>query len=231
MIVGIDPRTFHPDYQINTQVRFLPEYTKHFIQNPSLFVLKERVLRLLTIEQTIASFRSIFKIAGLYSPPEIVRYRPDGRAEYIEWDGQIADGKFDLGKILKTYNPKFVDDFRIDTFTSLSEERRKNFEKLLLICADKDIQVYCFMPPLHPSLLSDLNEHGAEKIYSMVREYLSEQFNIQGGVFRDYTRIESFNGNPDEFYDGVHMRESNGNLLIYDLFSMYDSDSNTEETN
>ncbi|MCX6646307.1 MAG: hypothetical protein NTY09_08120, partial [bacterium] len=66
----------------------------------------------------------------------------------------------------------------------------------------------------------------ADALYTEVRTYLEETISENGGVFRDYTEVSSFDGDPEDFIDAVHLNSENGDILLRHLLG----DDFTQET-
>jgi hypothetical protein len=68
--------------------------------------------------------------------------------------------------------------------------------------------------PIHPRVLRVMEQHQMSGDRENLREYLAgltETYDIE---IVDFTRIQSFNGKPSWFYDGVHITRRNANRVI-----------------
>jgi hypothetical protein len=226
VILGVDPDAFTPRLWIHPQAQQAPMYDSYLGRaglRPKLKAFVNSALRLLTMEQVDASFKVIMREMGDTRFAELELYRPDGMALYTPKEEAIAKGEFDLNAIiderLETYpeeNPC------ITSSTVLSQDRMDLWMEILDYCGDHGIKVYAFLPPGHPRYNEMLEEFGAGPKMEEIRSFLEESLNDHDDVFRDYADLESFDGDPNQFYDEVHMREENNSRLIRDLLAGFD---------
>ena len=220
VIVGVDPVAFHPSRWVHPQARLVPAYTRYFERAPRMAGIREKVSRLLTMEQTTTSYLVLRREAGLDEPQERVGYREDGRAVYFQRESAIAAGTFDLQQILGSRIPSYPEEsLGLSTFSEMSQSRQRMWEQFLAMCNEKGIRVYVFMPPVHPDLWKLLVEKGAGPIFEEVSAFLDRTVTEAGGVFRDYTQLASFGGDPELFYDEVHMRPGNVEVVLKRLLA------------
>ena len=220
VIVGVEPLFFHPKTPVHPQAEF-SESLRPFLKDRSILkFMIGKVERLISIEQLSASYDVLKRERSGTKEPDVISYRNDGFAVYPRRETELAEGKLDLGEIIEKRALRYPDQiFQISTFTGLSPERTETFREFVDLCRDNGIKMYVFMPPVHPCLWDSLKARGAEPIYKETARFLSSVVTESGGVFRDYTHIESFDGSPNEFHDVVHMTKSNCDLLLRNLLS------------
>jgi hypothetical protein len=219
LIIGVDPESFHPTIPIQSEARYIGEYAKYFIHDEagkaSVFEKLGLLFSLGQLDESIGSVRNYLKSRAGISKME---YFPNGYSVYVQREQEIADGTFNLQERMDQRVRKYPDrSLFLTEFTGLSDVRKQYWEDMLAICREKGIKVYAFLPPTHPQLYQFLESVGAFDIFGDVSDYLRSSVVGSGGIFRDYTNLESFNGNPDDFYDEIHMRPQNGELLLRDL--------------
>jgi len=219
VILGVDPESFHPAMPIQPESRFVSAYAKYFIHDPSgQATMAERLSLLLTLDQTSESISSIQTYLKERTGQAKMEFRDDGFATWIQREREIEEGTYDLQSRLDQRIRKYPErSLRLSEFTALDETRKEYWEDFLQLCEDKGIRVYAFLPAMHPQLLEVLNNLDAGRILGEVADYLDDTVSESGGVFRDYTDIRSFGGDPDLFYDEIHMRPENGEKLLKDL--------------
>ncbi|MCX6647403.1 MAG: hypothetical protein NTY09_13750 [bacterium] len=106
------------------------------------------------------------------------------------------------------------------TYSNLKPDRKLYWEEFLRICHERSIKVYAYMTPLTPELLERIYQiegFDADALYTEVRTYLEETISENGGVFRDYTEVSSFDGDPEDFIDAVHVGSKNGEIILRHL--------------
>jgi hypothetical protein len=221
VIVAVEPEALHPNLPIEPEARFMPEYSKYFVYNPEAQAgFFEKAALLFTLEQTGESITQLGNLYNAQTGQGKLEYRPNGFATWTYWEKQMAEGTFDLEERIDSRIRKYPErSMGLSSFKELGEVREKYWEDFLGLCRERGIKVVAFMPPDHPRLVELLSEVGAEPVFRMVSDYLSETVASAGGTCVAYTNIESFGGDPGEFYDEIHMRPANGALLLEHLFS------------
>lgn len=219
LIIGVDPESFHPTLPIQPEVVYIDEFARYFkYDDVGTMSLGDRLRRLLSLDMTGESVGSIRKlILKRYGIQKMVISK-NGFATWVQREQDIADGTFDLQNRLDQRVRKYPErSLFLSSFTELSPVRIQYWEDLLDICRKNNIKVYAFLPATHPQLYDLFMSIGAFEIIGEVSDYLESSISEIDGVYRDYTSIESFGGNPDDFYDEIHMRPQNCELLLRDL--------------
>jgi len=220
VIVGVEPEFLHPTKRIHPQAAVLREYTKYFSDESPLNAGIERARRLITYEQLWASAIVVKRLVKGEPSGDWVVWRGDGFPVDVIEDRMPRRYQVDQEERLSNQVEIFAETyFHLSEFDSLSTERKASWEEFLRICNERNIRVYAFMPPPHPRILERLFQLGAEPIFIEAAEYLERTVTDSGGVFKNYTHVESFNGDPDGFQDHVHIHPDNGELMIRDLLS------------
>jgi len=71
--------------------------------------------------------------------------------------------------------------------------------------------------PVHPEALEALREHGWQDRHERFLAYIRSLRDKYDVRFIDLSEIESFGGDPEEFYDGVHIKAANARRVITKL--------------
>jgi len=218
VIVGVDPEAFHPGTEIHPQARTLRIYMRYFSEETFLSILREKVLRLFTIEQTLSSIEVIWKELTGQQTAYFITWGPDGCP--VDVDYSIAPDKYIENPDERLEHGIITDPqttWHPERFNGLSDECKYWWEEFLKICDEKEIQVYAFIPPYHPRLLENLMRIDAGPIFDETRSYLESTVTGSGGTYRDYSIISTFNGDPENFLDETHPEKENIDLLVRDL--------------
>jgi hypothetical protein len=222
VIVEADPHYFHPSMWISPQARFAPLYAKYLDSNSTIPVLKERIARLFTVEQTMSSMVSLRRWMFPKYKPEWIVYGSDGMASYPQYDEEERNGTFDLKKVLDRRVPMYPESsLELSTYKELSEVRENKWKEFLSLCIADNITPIVFMPPVHPRLWDLLVKLKADRLYSETDLFLKESVESMGGIYKNYTQIDSFGGNADHFRDEVHLSPENCSLLLRSLLADY----------
>jgi hypothetical protein len=221
IVIGVDPVSFEAGNPIQKQMLHEPHYTKYF--DITLKQELDGVIRLITKEQTVNSLKVIFRSMGGEVMNTAQDHRADGMPLYSSREELIAEGKFDLQSNLDLRLAMYPDQFSCITGSSvISEHNKRLWEEFLSKCTEHGIKVAAFTPTMHPRLYDRMEYLGAFPKYEEISSYLKETVEGSGGIYMDFTDLSSFGGDPDEFYDEVHMRRTNGNQMLSRLFADYD---------
>jgi len=233
VIVGVGVETVHPALPIQPEARYIPRIARWFVHDPhGRATTLERIGLLFTMDQTIRSAGVVYSVlrgravrqtseAGM---PRL-DYRDDGYAVQAQAEAQLAAGTFDLDAKIEARlrRRRFTEQgLVVSGWTGPSETRKRYWEEFLNLCRERNVRVYAFMTPAHPRLWSLLQELDAGPVYREVSDYFNRTVTEMGGTFRDYTLLESFGGDPQLFYDEMHMRKPNCDELIRNLLASYE---------
>jgi hypothetical protein len=223
LIVGVEPEIFHPTTSINPQAKVIERYTKYFNDSPGWMVMLEKIGRLFSIAQTRSSIASLWLLLSGGENNPLVGYRPDG---FIEFERENPEGRDRrVARAVENYaDKKFV----LSRYDRLSAERKNYWEETLELCRANNIRVYAIMTPVHPRVYQRLLELGADRIYEEASQYVAGTMNGTTEIFRDYSDLGSFGGNIDYYLDGYHMDHNNGDILLYDLLSDLQPDTEAD---
>jgi hypothetical protein len=135
--------------------------------------------------------------------------------------GMLVRGTYDKQRAAGYTLDRSLDDYIAKMLTEPGHERtepgmraRVYFEKTLGYLNAHGTTPVIVLMPIHPRVLRVLAEHDLEGSREHLREYLarlSETFEL---AVVDFTRIESFNGEPEWFYDGSHTTQRNADRMI-----------------
>lgn len=219
VIVGVEPTVFHPTAGTPPQALSLISYMRYVTDKAAVSVFMEKSSRLFSFEQTDSTFKVLLGTSG-YDPNEEHRWEPNGFLRLNDYGILTKDIIIEGIENEMRRFPKA--DFGDDDYSNLNPIRMMYWEEFLKICDQREIRVYAYMTPLHHDLLESvyqLEEFNADALYSETTEYLSRTIGEIGGVFRNYTDVNSFNGDPEGFMDVIHLSPSNGDILIRHLLA------------
>jgi len=215
VILGIDSLIFfggegnYRAIQNNTQLRrFLPE-------GDTLVGDVGGLTLLLSPAQTVDGLASIRHALG-WARTQGERWRvfdPDGLQSRSYQDEAREQGRWNFAQIVdrqlkgrylnpKTPNPKAFRD--LETLLALLEERKT--EAVVLIT------------PVAPRVLSHWQETGFAERDRDIRARVAAIADRHGARFADFSEVESFGGDPAEFYDATHPTVVNTRRFIAALF-------------
>ncbi len=70
------------------------------------------------------------------------------------------------------------------------------------------------LTPLHPRLLAAVRDAGWSERHAEVAAYLGRMQKRYGFRLLDLSELSSIEGDPDDFYDGFHVKRANARRLI-----------------
>jgi hypothetical protein len=219
VVLAVDPESFHPTMPIQPESVYVDEIAQYCILNPEVrSTSAEKVSLLFTLDQTGESINSLEDVLKSSEGQVKWLYRDNGYADWVQREREIEEGTYDLESKLDSRVRKYPDrSLMLPSFTHLGETRMEYWEDLLALCDERGIMVYAYLPAYHPRLYDELMNLGAGDILGQVSDYLESTVTSHGGIYRNYMNIESFGGNPEFFYDEIHMRPENAALLIQAL--------------
>ena len=146
------------------------------------------------------------------------RYSADGMLLWNSYDARRARG-LTLEDSLSQYIGKAVARMeRVSAAGGVSGRGRSRarayFEKTLKLLNDHGTTPLIVLMPVHPQVLSVMRAHGWQQSRGKLLDYLLALQGDYSFAILDLTEIASFEGDPAEFYDGVHMTKENADRAI-----------------
>ena len=238
VIVGTGIEALHPSLAIQPEARFIPEISQYFIHDrfgqANIF---DKLGLLFTIGQLrqaaaliVANLRHRLDEDFHPGQPRL-EYRENGVTLQATAEAMIEAGTFDLEERIRARlrSKRYTEEGPvIKGWTGISETRKKYWIDFLELCRENDIDIYVFMSPVHPLLLELAAEQNTGNMFEEADEYMAATVAEYGGVYRNYLDPESWGGDPDLFYDEIHMRPQNSDILLGQLLENYEPGRNTE---
>ena len=226
VIIGVDPEVFHPTVGIHPQARTSNGYTRYFGTQTNFIAPILNYARMFSFGQTRMSMVVlIYSILGKQVPDNFM-VRPDGFIQFGFDINTISEEELEQHlRMIQEAIVTYVDTkWRPDEFIALSERRKQLWLDFLQICDEMDIMVYAMIPPVHPDLVKRLYDFGAGGIFDEDEDFIRSTMEGHDWVFRNLLDLESFDGDPLLFRDEVHMLPENGERLIRELLTDYDTE-------
>ena len=96
---------------------------------------------------------------------------------------------------------------------SLYPRSQRYFEQTLRLLSEMGTTQAVVLMPLHPRLLKAVRAAGWQKRHDEVVTYLAGLQGRYGFGLLDYSHLVSFKGDPQNFYDGFHVKRANARKL------------------
>ena len=214
LVIGVDEVSFLADATIDARLISHPQLVSQVHEALSLPGRFLRWQQLLGWQQTIASIKTLEALWGNRAANLKQSFQRDGLLIYHERERQLADGSYDFGAAIEYNKLEYVS--LMQNYGSLSSKRMELFRLLLAECQLDGTEVIVFTTPLHPALRTHLlaqTDTYLERHKEMIG-FVSAETNAYGGHFVDLTSLDIFNGNADDFVDGIHPLEANTRKII-----------------
>ncbi|MDA7558642.1 hypothetical protein N8768_05735 [Flavobacteriaceae bacterium] len=213
VIMGFDQWMFNIDYYNNKKTYSSSIYT----ENKSLD-MSNGFSNLLKVYKEI--FNGKINYQNLNQKNDTTYF---GLNATINKKGFRNDGSFDYGINHKYYNDfTTVHDFFAREMASISNNKKyftygddvsleaiKKYEELLVYCANNNIKLVAFLPPLPKSVNTKMQQLGRYTYIGKIKDHLIPLSETYNSEFYDLTDIESLSVD-DQYIDGHH-----GNEKIY----------------
>jgi len=206
VIIGVDVDAFHDHEPINDYL-LQPNALGSFLQKgEARHAAWKRFTSLFNGYQTKLSLISLWDSLIARRKPNY-HFEADGYLHFDQYEAERASGKYDLdGKIAITVGQYLR---RYQGYSRPSAERLDYFDKTLQYCRDHGIRVVVFLTPTHPRVVAALQPRGYAQRRQEVLAAVSALCARHGVPFRDFSTLDTFDGLPSDFFDGVHPDETN----------------------
>ena len=213
IVLGIDPVGLSDVQPIDGRLLGTPTLVREIPDLVSWRDHAQRYRELLGWSQTKDSAKAVAKQLLRGGEPPKETFDDDGLLIYNEREREIKAGTYDFEASL-AFTMNEYEGLYSQT-DGLSPKRCEALRMLLDELREANTQVLLFATPMHPELLQHLAS--VEK-YAPFRKaavgFIRKAANEHGFRFLDFENIDSFSGDPSEFYDGIHPFESNTRRMI-----------------
>lgn len=141
-------------------------------------------------------------------------YARDGAVLWDDFDRLEAAGRT-LDESLDAYIARALDQrSTTDTIPTEMTRARHYFEETLAYMNREGIAPLLIIMPIHPRVIRAVRDVHWDNRRESFRAYLEGLQETYRFTFLDFTFIRTFDGDPEAFYDGVHMKRSNMRRLL-----------------
>jgi hypothetical protein len=207
VILGLDWFAFHDTEPTDVRTRDVAVLRRHLSLGPDP---SRMAAMLLGWGTTRFSVTSVYRAAS--GTPSSFRWHRDGTLHRTALDGRIASGEdvfeASVSPIFREYRHRY------EGFEGLSSERVKHFDALLDDFAAQGVTTHLLVLPNHQRLTEHLAEHTTAvdrrtEVMAMVQKRVTS-----GVLVHDMSNIKAWHGDPDGFYDPVHLTPENVTTLV-----------------
>ena len=219
VVVAVDFDAFHedgkPHVELVTATELFPYVDPR--RTPDRLLTLRSLLAWDQTAQTIAQLRYV-----MHGYPKKNRVFDE-----LGWERHpVSDPLDDAQRETRTFQPRpkpdldaWVDKFR--NWRRFDPVRLELFEELVRLAKGRGTRVRAFLTPLHHLILARLREsENFGNLHATLNEFmmgLAQRY--PNFSFLDFTNVQSFGGNADNFYeDGNHLQRENYALLVRALY-------------
>jgi hypothetical protein len=222
VVFGVDIAALNDTIPADARISSEPRLFRHIQSEIPWHEEFDRYSQLLSLHQTKASFRSLARLlkrtsgdCDLSAKEEY--FGSDGVIHYARRSREMERGDYDFEAALEFNQREFQALF--SNFRNLSPTRLRFLREAVQLCTTNNCRVYLFTTVHHPRLREPL----ITKTKFAMREaeaiaWLQSLSQETGARFVDLGMIESFDGDPASFVDGIHPLEPNTRKMADCLF-------------
>lgn len=216
VILGIDHSALHPSVPVMYEARYFPRYGDYIDagdNGPPLW--QDRLVMLISAEQIEESLNVLRRTAKRTLKSPKIELSADGHAVQVAREKAITAGEFNLERLLTQrvlHHPSYS--LRLGSFTRPSPWRLEYIARLLDYCDQHSIQVHAYITPLHPRQWQVLDSLPQSQVLADTVAELDRLFSEHGIELNDFSRIESFGGGAEFFYDEQHLMPENQRRIV-----------------
>jgi hypothetical protein len=222
VVLGVDIAALNDTVPADARISSEPRLFRHIQSDIPWHEEFDRYSQLLSLHQTKSSFESIRRLlkrtcreSDLLAEDEY--FGPDGVIHYARRSLEIERGEYDFEAALDFNQREFQALF--SNFRNLSTTRLRFLREAVQLCTANDCRVYLFTTVHHPRLREPLIAKTKFALReSEAIEWLQNLSQETGARFVDLGKIESFDGDPASFVDGIHPLEPNTRKMADCLF-------------
>jgi hypothetical protein len=213
VIIGVDVEGFMPHGEIDPRL-VASKYLGPYIHNAPRLTWSKVTEALFSAQRLHFAFTAVrFYFFPPRALPPNMRWGADGFLTYPIWEDEERRGVLPREELLGDSRRILTNIWRGD-FTELAPERIALFRNMLSVARDRAIVVDAFTPFLQPELR---NAGASAQIAArgVELDHLLQEFDREGLLrYHRFTSIEGFGGDPQAYFDGLHMMESNTSRLL-----------------
>jgi hypothetical protein len=199
----------YPALAANTELaRFLPKQA-------GVPANTTRLAMLLNPAQTSDAWASLLHLLGLRrrSDPPWRRLEADGFQSRSNHDEERERRRFNLAREVRAQlKSDYLNRRDVDTAAF------RDFDRLLVLLERRGVRTVVFMTPSLEASREYWRRHGLIEAEQSVAARIRSMAVAHGARFVDLSTVESFHGDPAEFYDAIHPTVVNTRRMIDALF-------------
>lgn len=109
---------------------------------------------------------------------------------------------------------------RFDQVRAFSPKRLEYLQELMSSAHDDRITMYVVITPIHPSATESEVGDTRKRFLAPLQAHLQSECRTYGCIYRDFSDMASFAGDPNEFWDSLHQTPVNMRRMTNALFGL-----------
>ena len=142
----------------------------------------------------------------------LTRFGPDGVVLRNRYDLAEAGGR-PLSRAIDYSIETALERYETTT-AALYPRSQEYFEKTMALLGEMGTEQVVVLAPLHPRLLAAVRDAGWSERRAEVVAWLEREQKKYGFGLLDLSELSSIEGDPDDFYDGFHVKRANARRLV-----------------
>ncbi|MCK4595103.1 hypothetical protein KAU45_11415 [bacterium] len=213
IIIGLEPELLSNIWPVHRHLLQVPELSRYLIEDLPLPEAGHEDLLQIISDSLRYSFVALWN--------HLTGIKPSGKYEFDHLTGDYmvkeprkSAVKVSVGLLQSLYNI-------YNGFTELHPSRIAYFDLFIYLCSENNIRVIGYVTANHPILLDHLrqNTQYEERLADAIKYWDSIEY--EGFSLRDFTSVEAYGGDPDDFADLIHIGTYNAELVVRQLMEEY----------
>jgi hypothetical protein len=186
------------------------------------------VVKGLDLDVTMRSIRALLRTTSL--PDERVLqqtnfifledgYRINPRRAMLRHSSTFALDE-EIKRDLSEHGAEHGIDFQDDKVPMINHQMKIYLHELMKSSKEEGIDVHVITTPEHPSVRQTKRGNTRRQLLKPLTEHLQAECSQFGFLYRDFSDLASFSGDPDEFWDSVHQTPVNIQRMMNALFGI-----------
>jgi len=182
------------------------------------------VLRMLTPQSTLQSLvmlwegkprhRKLRQVSSVLMSDGYLLYRDHTLRQAVGTEDLVAE----IQRTAQRWSDGLAREFVPDQALKLNQRKLQLLSEFVELARQNGIEVRVVLLPLHPDYERLVFNDDMRVLRETLRRRLSELSDGRRVIFRDYTSVASYGGDPKQFWDGAHQQPENLRRMLNALF-------------
>ncbi len=215
LIVGLEPELYSNIWPVHRQLLQVPELCRYLDKDLPLPEAGSEDFMQALSESVRYSFTALWNC--------VMGIKPSGKYEFDPLTGDYVEkeARRSVVKISSNLLQSLYDIY--SGFTELDPSRIEYFNRFIDLCSENGIRVIGYVTGNHPTMIDFLRQHtDYDKIVAEAMAYWNS-IEYDGFSWWDYTSVEAYGGDPDDYADLAHIGTYNSERVARSLMEIYET--------